>query len=197
MEQAGGDRIRRLVDLGQREPPELDRALALARVVRRLGREAQDIEPGHAGRGRGVGNAVPEIDRPLGLARRVGVGVDRGRGIREAAIEATSASGRRPAANQWWASSLGVPAAARHRDRRRTASRDLLVESPSLAREQLARDRLGEQGMAEPVVPVRSSTSRTWRWIVSRIAASSSSGGDPVTSARSESSVAGRRRRRS
>ena len=184
---AGGDGSDVFVDFGQREPPELDRARALARVVRGLGRNAQDLEPGQAGRGRRRRNAVPEIDRTFGLTRRVGMGVDRGRGP-QAAIDATSASGRRPAANQWWASRSASREAC-HRGRPRTA-RSRLPRGASVAR----------PGAARSQRPRRAGHGGTGRCRTARRRRGPGGGSSPgsrrrahrrrsVTSARSESSV--------
>ena len=57
---------------------------------------------------RGIGDAVPEVERPLRLAVGVAVGVD-DVAAREACTDADQRLGAFPAADQWRASSAGVP----------------------------------------------------------------------------------------
>ena len=150
VEEPRGDGLGRLVDLGERGSPELDGPGPLAGVVRGLGGEPEQLEPGHAGRVLGVRDAVRQVDCPLRLAQRVGMGVDGGRGAR-----------RGDRGDQGFAEAPGGvpvvgelarrPAQLAIRPGRCLPRRDFLVEPPSLARQQLVGDDLREQGVAESV----------------------------------------------
>ena len=77
VEQARPNRLLVLVDQVERGVGQLERPAVLARAVRGVGSEQQDVDRADPGERLGIRHVPPHLEHLLEVSQRVGVGVDR------------------------------------------------------------------------------------------------------------------------